>query len=40
MGRKVEYEVVLTEKEKDHLRKNTFAGKWGVRTVKRAQILL
>ncbi len=40
MGRKVEYEVVLTEKEKDHLRKNTFAGKWDVRTVKRAQILL
>jgi transposase len=40
MGRKVEYEVVLTEKEKDHLRKNTFAGKWKVRTVKRAQILL
>lgn len=40
MARKVEYEVVLTEKEKNYLRKNTSSGKWGVRTVKRAQILL
>jgi transposase len=40
MGRTVEYEVVLTEEEKSYLRKNTFAGKWGVRVVKRARILL
>ncbi len=40
MGRTVEYPVILTEKERDYLRKNTSAGKWGVRAVKRAQILL
>ena len=40
MARLVEYEVILTEQEKSHLRKNTSAGKWSVRTVKRAQILL
>ena len=40
MGRTVEYPVILTEKEKKHLRKNTSSGKWDVRTVKRAQILL
>jgi transposase len=40
MGRTVEYPVILTKKERDYLRKNTSAGKWGVRVVKRAQILL
>jgi len=40
MGRTVEYPVILTEKERKHLRKNTSAGKWGVRAVKRAQIIL
>lgn len=40
MGRTVEYPVILTEEEKDYLRKHTSSGKWGVRAVKRAQILL
>src|SRR5271166_3564884 len=40
MARLVEYEVILTGEEKAHLRKNTAAGKWRVRSVKRAQILL
>jgi Homeodomain-like domain len=40
MGRTVEYPVILTEEEKDHLRKHTSSGNWGVRAVKRAQILL
>jgi len=40
MGRTVEYPVILTEKERKYLRKNTSAGKWGVRAVKRAQIIL
>ena len=40
MGRTVEYEVVLTDKERDYLKKHTSSGKWGVRPVKRALILL
>ena len=40
MARTIEYPVILTEKEKNYLRKNTSAGKWGVRAVKRAQIIL
>jgi transposase len=40
MGRTIEYPVILTEEEKNHLRKHTASGKWGVRTVKRALILL
>lgn len=40
MARLVEYEVFLTDKEKNHLKKNTSAGKWDVRKVKRAHILL
>jgi transposase len=40
MARFVEYEVVLTEKERNYLRKNTSSGNWKVRAVKRAQILL
>lgn len=40
MGRTVKYPVILTEEEKDHLRKHTSSGKWGVRAVKRARILL
>ena len=40
MARTVEYPVILTEKERNYLRKNTSAGKWGVRAVKRAQIIL
>ncbi len=40
MGRKVEYKVILTKEEKHYLRKYTYAGKWSVRSVKRAQILL
>jgi transposase len=40
MARIVEYPVILTEKERHYLRKNTSAGNWGVRAVKRAQIIL
>ena len=40
MGRTVEYEVVLTDKEREYLKKHTASGKWGVRPVKRALILL
>ena len=40
MARLVEYEVVLTIEERNYLRKHTAAGKWSVRTVKRAHILL
>jgi len=40
MGRTIEYEVVLTEKEREYLKKHTASGKWGVRPVKRAWILL
>jgi transposase len=40
MARKVQYIVELTEEEKSYLRKNTNAGKWGVRKVKRGRILL
>jgi len=40
MARTVKYEVILTKKEQDYLRKNTFAGAWRVRIVKRALILL
>jgi transposase len=40
MARTIEFVVTLTEKEKDYLRKNTFAGDWKVRVVKRARILL
>lgn len=40
MGRRVEYEIILTEEEKNYLRKYTYAGKSSVRSVKRAQILL
>ena len=40
MARLVEYEVFLTDKEKNRLKKNTSAGMWGVRKVKRAHILL
>jgi len=40
MARLLEYKVVLTEKERDYLKKHTSSGKWTVRTVKRAQILL
>lgn len=40
MARLVKYEVVLTDKEKKHLKKNTAAGKWNVRKVKRAHVLL
>ena len=40
MGRTVEYPIILTQEEKDYLRKHTSSGKWRVRAVKRAQILL
>lgn len=40
MARLVEYEVILTDEERKYLEKNTSAGKWNVRTVKRAHILL
>jgi transposase len=40
MGRTVEYEVALTDKEREYLKKHTSSGKWGVRPVKRALILL
>jgi transposase len=40
MARKVEYPIVLTEEEKKHLLKHTSSGKWRVREVKRALILL
>ena len=40
MARIIEFVVTLTEEEKDYLRKNTFAGHWRVRVVKRARILL
>ena len=40
MGRTIEYPVILTEEEKRYLRKHTTSGKWGVRAVKRALILL
>ncbi len=40
MARIVEYPVILTKEEKAHLKKHTASGNWGVRAVKRAQILL
>lgn len=40
MARTVEYPVILTAEEKAHLKKHTASGKWKVRAVKRAQILL
>ena len=40
MARTVEYPVILTKEEKTYLKKHTAFGKWGVRAVKRAQILL
>lgn len=40
MGRKQTYRVVLTPEEKEYLIKNTKAGTWSPREVKRAQILL
>ena len=40
MARKVEYKVELTNEERDFLEKKTKSGKWGVREVKRGQILL
>jgi transposase len=40
MGRTTEYHVDLSAKEKEYLRKNSSAGTWRPRTVKRALILL
>ena len=40
MARTIEYPVILTKEEKNYLRKHTSSGDWGVRSVKRAQILL
>lgn len=40
MGRTIEYPVILTKEEKTYLKKYTSSGNWGVRAVKRAQILL
>jgi transposase len=40
MARTIEYPVILTAEEKTYLRKHTSSGKWGVRAVKRAHILL
>lgn len=40
MVRPIEFEVFLTDKERDFLKKHTSSGKWGVRSVKRALILL
>jgi transposase len=40
MGRKVVYPIILTNKEKAYLQKNTTAGKWSVRSVIRARIIL
>ncbi len=40
MGRTIEYPIILSDKEKEHLKKHTASGKWGVRAVKRALILL
>jgi transposase len=40
MGRTTEYYVNLSAKERDYLQKNSSAGKWRPRAVKRALILL
>ena len=40
MARTTEYHVSLSDKEREHLRKNSSAGTWRPRAVKRAQILL
>lgn len=40
MVRPIEYRVTLTDEEKAYLKKHTSSGKWRVRTVKRALILL
>ena len=40
MARTTEYHVNLSNEEREYLRKNSSAGKWRPRAVKRAQILL
>jgi transposase len=40
MARTVEFEVSLSSKEREYLKKNSSSGKWGPRAVKRALILL